>query len=284
MNKTIVLYHANCMDGFGAAWAYHYLSGKTAEYYPMNYGDEIPAPVDEYTDIVMLDFSMKREVIEDLSKLVSSIAIIDHHKSAIEDLKSMPFINNVYLILDNDHSGCILTWNTLFFMRNDIEVPKFLLLIEDRDLWKFTLPHSRAFHAGASLMMKEFDVWDDLVEQDNLLEVINTGTILVKQFDKMVESIASRTDTCTISDITTLSINCPPEYCSETGNYLLKKYKKLEVVLLYYMHGQQVKCSLRGKGLVDCSMIASTYGGGGHKNAAGFTVTVEEFYKEFNIK
>lgn len=284
MNKTIVLYHANCMDGFGAAWAYHYLIGKNAEYYPMNYGDEIPVPVNKDTNIVMLDFSMKAMEIERLSRLVNTIMIVDHHKSAIEDLKSMPIFFNVSLILDNNHSGCVLTWETFSIMRNDIAVPEFLLLIEDRDLWKFTLPHSKAFHAGASLMMKEFDIWDDLVERDNLLEVINTGTILVKQFDKMVESIASRVDTCAISDISTLSINCPPEYCSETGNYLLKKYEKLEVVLLYYMHGQQVKCSLRGKGLVDCSMIASIYGGGGHKNAAGFTVTVEDFYKEFNIK
>jgi phosphoesterase RecJ-like protein len=33
-----------------------------------------------------------------------------------------------------------------------------------------------------------------------------------------------------------------------------------------------VKVSLRGKGDVDVSRIAATFGGGGHPNAAGFTL------------
>jgi phosphoesterase RecJ-like protein len=46
----------------------------------------------------------------------------------------------------------------------------------------------------------------------------------------------------------------------------------VRVACLLREHGPQVKVSLRGKGDVDVQRIAARFGGGGHVNAAGFTV------------
>jgi phosphoesterase RecJ-like protein len=46
----------------------------------------------------------------------------------------------------------------------------------------------------------------------------------------------------------------------------------VRVACLLRARGAQVKVSLRGKGDVDVQRIAATFGGGGHPNAAGFTV------------
>lgn len=47
----------------------------------------------------------------------------------------------------------------------------------------------------------------------------------------------------------------------------------VRVAVLMRQRGGQVKVSLRGKGDVDVQRIAARFGGGGHPNAAGFTVT-----------
>lgn len=46
----------------------------------------------------------------------------------------------------------------------------------------------------------------------------------------------------------------------------------VRVACLLRARGEQVKVSLRGKGDVDVQRIAAKFGGGGHPNAAGFTV------------
>lgn len=43
MNKVLCIYHGNCQDGFGAAWAVrHALGEDMVEFYPGVYQDEAP--------------------------------------------------------------------------------------------------------------------------------------------------------------------------------------------------------------------------------------------------
>src|SRR5260370_39512805 len=50
--------------------------------------------------------------------------------------------------------------------------------------------------------------------------------------------------------------------------------KEIEaVVFLKQVEGEQYRVSMRSKGEIDIAAIAKEYGGGGHKNAAGCTVT-----------
>ena len=51
-----------------------------------------------------------------------------------------------------------------------------------------------------------------------------------------------------------------------------RSIESVRVACLLRERGDQVKVSLRGKGDVDVSRIARTFGGGGHRNAAGCTI------------
>jgi phosphoesterase RecJ-like protein len=51
-----------------------------------------------------------------------------------------------------------------------------------------------------------------------------------------------------------------------------RSVESVRVACLLRERDGQVKVSLRGKGEVDVSAIAATFGGGGHRNAAGFTM------------
>ena len=91
-DKHIVVYHGGCIDGFTSAWvAWRYMlsQGIDAEYYPAYFGGEVPDVRDKH--VYMLDFSYPREQILAMKALAKSFLILDHHKTAEENLKGLPF-------------------------------------------------------------------------------------------------------------------------------------------------------------------------------------------------
>jgi nanoRNase/pAp phosphatase (c-di-AMP/oligoRNAs hydrolase) len=77
------------------------------------------------------------------------------------------------------------------------------------------------------------------------------------------------------------SVNCPGMFASDIGN-ILAKSSPVGVGFTYCTEdGVNMKCSLRGTGQVDVSNLAKILGGGGHHNAAGFTIPVVEFFSTF---
>jgi nanoRNase/pAp phosphatase (c-di-AMP/oligoRNAs hydrolase) len=51
--------------------------------------------------------------------------------------------------------------------------------------------------------------------------------------------------------------------------------------LVYRLVERRVECSLYSLGDFDVAKIAARLGGGGHRNAAGFTVSLEEWISRF---
>ena len=63
---NLVIYHANCTDGFGAAYAAWKLLGDRADYHPAKYGE---APPDvSGKNVVVLDFSYDNATTKKLMK------------------------------------------------------------------------------------------------------------------------------------------------------------------------------------------------------------------------
>lgn len=277
---TIVVYHKNCMDGFGAAFAYWYLVGKHRKedtvYSPMQYGDEFPYElVNQYDDVVVLDFSLSKDATITLCSRVNSVTIIDHHEQAMLEVLPLEFTNpNLKIVFSLLHSGAVLTWRYYATLK-DMPVPKLLLLIEDRDLWNFKMPFSSAFNARASMMQKDFEVWEDMLISENLDHVIETGHHIVKFKEALVEKIAEGKYIDTLMGHTVFFCNCPLELMSDVGNFIAKNNTPTFAVLFHEMGGK-VKYSLRGKGKIDLAALSKGFGGGGHYNAAGFQLSIED--------
>ena len=79
-----VIYHANCTDGFGAAYSAWKLLGNRAEYYACSHGQKPPDV--EGKNVVVLDFSFDNKTTKKLIKLAENLLVIDHHKSAMVEL------------------------------------------------------------------------------------------------------------------------------------------------------------------------------------------------------
>ena len=281
--QAIVYYHANCADGFGAAWAFHQLREDTYEhtqYIPSKY--EVP-PTLEYglgkdINIYILDFSFAPDILVQMCQAVNQVILIDHHKTAIEMLENWPEVlpknSNLYLKLDQTRSGAGLTWD--FFTTKPR--PALINYIEDRDLWKFTLPDSKELNAVIANTEYDFESWSSL--QANLCYdyagLCQVGEHLLAQHSRICNQIIQDARSITIEDSnrnkhTGLACNCTHQFASDVGNLLAIRSGTFGACYFQNAKGD-VKFSLRSNGDYDVSQLAKSYGGGGHKNAAGFTL------------
>lgn len=257
MNENLVIYHKNCLDGFGAAFAAWLYFGNTAEYLPLGYDDAPPDVTDK--NVYILDFSFKRPVLKEMAEKARFIKVIDHHRTAQEELIDLPFA-----YFDMNRSGAVMAYE--YFHAG--EVPRLLLHIQDRDLWQFKLDGAKEITTALyETVTFEFEKWIDL----NLNKLREIGTVLANVHDKEVQSLAKRAHKVNFLDMEGLAVNANAKYSSELGNLLAQQSETFGATYSFSGTRNMWEFSLRSVGDFDVSAIAKHYGGGGHKNAAGFS-------------
>lgn len=259
-----VLYHASCRDGFAAAYAAWKRFKKTKreiEYIPVRYQEPPPRMKDKAT-VYILDFSYPRDILEQLKQRMSDLIVLDHHKTAEMDLKGLD-----YAIFDMDRSGATIAWD---YFHPLTDQPEWLKYIEDRDLWKWKYNESDAITEAIATYPYSFEIWDNF-EINNLL---SEGKGIIRLRDTHIESAVRRPIWQTIGghDIPTLNNNL---FVSHTAHALCKKYPEAAFAACYFdIPDNKRVWSLRSEGDFDVSKIAKIYGGGGHRNAAGYTENI----------
>jgi oligoribonuclease NrnB/cAMP/cGMP phosphodiesterase (DHH superfamily) len=156
MKNIVILYHAKCADGFGSAYAAWKKFGDIAEYIAVRDRKVPPAELAE-KDVYILDFSYPSEVFAEIEHGAKSLTVIDHHKGVEKEVRALK--NHVF---DTGHSGAVLSWN---YFHPSVPVPKLLAYIEDADIWKFELPHSREMSAAIHVSEFDFVRWETLVDE-----------------------------------------------------------------------------------------------------------------------
>jgi len=265
---NLCIYHGNCADGFGAAWVVKRAFGDI-EFYPGVY--QKPPPDVTGKDVVMVDFSYKRPVILEMANIANSILIIDHHKTAYDDLTELP--NNVTVVFDIEHSGSMLTWNYFF---PDQKPPMLLQHIEDRDLWRFVIKDTRNIQASIFSYPYDFNVWDTLMETDLQMLAKEGVAIERKHFKDIKELISVTSRKMFIGGYLVPVANLPYTMSSDAGHELAKGYA-FAACYMDTPNGREFSLRSSDDG-IDVSEIAKQYGGGGHKHAAGFRVSFEKAY------
>ena len=105
--KPLVIYHADCTDGFGAAFAAWTKLGDDAEYVPMQYGEKTPLDPSkiQYEDreVYVLDFSFPRETMERLFANAKRVVWLDHHASVMKEWGEGSVPAGVEVRLSNGH-------------------------------------------------------------------------------------------------------------------------------------------------------------------------------------
>lgn len=267
-----VLYHANCYDGFGAAFAAWKKLGDEATYIPVSYGKP-PPEMPGATKIYILDFSYDVLTTRELAK-DAQVIILDHHKTAQENLAI--FIqeqdenqdNNVWVEFNMNKSGALIAWD---YFHSGEPVPKLIQHISDRDLWQFKIPGSRELHKALVSYPMSFDFWNTFLDNGVVDVLIDEGTTLQRMHKQLVDTIVKGSYVGTIGVHDVPMVNTSIAW-SEVGEAMGEKYPKFPFVATFTYFDDHIMFSLRSKGDFDVSEVAKQFGGGGHKNAAGFKI------------
>lgn len=272
LNHPVIIYHGDCPDGFGAAWAAWKKLGDAATYIAVQHRTLPPREI-EGRDVFTLDYCYPKEIIErELLPKAKSLTVIDHHPSSIEAVATLPGS-----VLDMNHSGAVLSWN---FFHPGVPAPTLLKYVEDTDLWKFALPHSKEISNVLNLKEFGFAEWSRMAEEiekpERFSTLVEHGALLAEKVQKMVDKMVKTAEEVTFEGYKTLMVNAP-FYVSEIGAALVKKLPPIGII--WSRRGGRVVVSLRGDGTVDLNDLAGRYGGGGHHNAAAFSWDEKDFLR-----
>jgi hypothetical protein len=256
-----VIYHADCTDGFGAAYAAWKLLGNRAEYHACKHGTPPPDVADKI--VVILDFSYSNKITKEMIKAAAGLIVIDHHKSAVVELHD---ITNTHF--DMNHSGARLAWD---FFHPGKEAPKFIDYIEDRDLWKWELAYSKEFSAAFDMVPFEFEEFEKFEDDSVFDDSVKRGSYILAYSKTVVKKVCDKAVHRKYEGMDVMVVNSG-HWMSEIGARLSPDCDF--AVIWFYDHKDRIiKVSLRAfHDHIDVSEIAKTYAGGGHRKAAGFTL------------
>jgi oligoribonuclease NrnB/cAMP/cGMP phosphodiesterase (DHH superfamily) len=287
----IIIFHQNCPDGWCAAFIAKMKYPESA-LMGLNHGlpeSELESLFSfvEGKDVLMVDYSLRtRELNDRLNSVAKSFRILDHHKTAQAALEGAS-----YATFDMKRSGAGLAWDYLFgkdapmyggevFLQSR---PWWVNYTEDQDLWNWALPDSQEINAWLMVQPRNIEVWNYITTLDTLTaKALGLG---VRQYiEYYTRSVVAEAQEGVLMfegrNYRTAVLNIPYAGVSEAGNALVKA--GYEIGLAWFERGDGItQFSLRSNkgaegGGVDVSVIAKYYGGGGHRNAAGFQLSLQE--------
>ncbi len=269
----VLLFHGNCPDGFGAAYAFWRKYGDEMEYIPYTHYE--PMPNIENRTVFMADIAFSRQDMLKAKELASEITVIDHHLSAMKELEDLEYCH-----FDLKHSGAMLAWNFNF---PDEKPPLLLRYIEDRDLWNWNLPFAEEVLAAVDSYQMNFEKWNELEARINdpsqVAEILKEGKAILRYNTVLMKRLARNVHSLKIRGYEVPAINTPFFRSELVGDLALTA----DFAAGYHYNGKHYVFSLRSRGDgIDVSEIAATFpGGGGHAKSAGFSVeSLEELSKE----
>jgi oligoribonuclease NrnB/cAMP/cGMP phosphodiesterase (DHH superfamily) len=271
-----VIYHGNCSDGFTSALAcYLYFKasngynkhGNKIEYYPAFHGSMSPNV--EGKNVLICDFSYKEAIILNMISKSKNLLIIDHHKSAEFELKSIPDKNKIF---NMDHSGCVLTWQ---FFYPDQDIPLLFKYVEDNDIWLKQMPNTREITSYIFSLPFDFEEYSKLLDDEHLYSVIPVATGFAKQNKLYIDQSMKHVSKKFIkfdNKYHMVGLVNSSVLKSEIGNCVFSKYPNCDFSGVYSIIDSKITTSLRSTNdRTDVSLIATKLGGGGHRNASGIT-------------
>jgi oligoribonuclease NrnB/cAMP/cGMP phosphodiesterase (DHH superfamily) len=304
--KTVVLYHKSCTDGYVSAlnfYAYYKEKGTLEDvvFIPVQYGERLPdIKILEGNMIYVLDFSFSKEDTIELLRVAGSVSMLDHHKKAIDTLfTGEKFISNsvvenddcagVYLMhtktatlyINNKESGATLAYNEIGILIQNDQIRGRLQYLsdhtKDRDLWIFSLKDTLAVYEYINTFNNNLQLgYEHLLSNDSVVffQMLEKSQTRVDMRNELAKKYANRHQIVDFLGYKIPMVNVTSDFSSIVGDILNKNNS---FALTYATSADKVYVSLRSdKNAIDVNEIAKLFGGGGHVNAAGFSLPIKE--------
>lgn len=292
MTKPLCIYHGNCADGFTAAWAVWKRFGDAFDYHAGVYQN--PPPDVAGRHVILVDFSYKRPVLEQMAESALSVRVLDHHKTAIDDLAGYPSPvpfdaahvdfwlacenapgREITALFDLHRSGAGIAWD---FFHPRTPRPRIVDYVEDRDLWNFELSHSREIAAALFSQPYTFEAWQKFATEiegvGGFASLAREGAAIERKHHKdIAELVAVCKRRVVIGGVEVWAASLPYTLTSDAGN-LMAQGEPFAACYWDTPDGRVFSLRSTPEG-ADVSEVAKQYGGGGHRNAAGFRIPLD---------
>lgn len=286
-NKVLVISHEDDMDGLGGV-ILGYLAFKDIDYMLIHVKEQTEI-VDfvknsNYEKVFITDLGLEDKIADEINELGMNILHFDHHETNVYASK---YAFSTVEIQRNGISTCGTELFYLYLKENN--------LLKDNALIKRFVEDTRAY-----------DNWDwvknnnvEANDLNKLFSIVGIDTYISKMVDKLRNNnkdIFDETDKYLIElntqeekklielsdksliirekDGLKFGIVFGNKFLSIIGNTLCNRHPELDYMLL--IDPLEKKVSLRSV-RIDVSKVAESYGGGGHKYAAGFSLNEEIF-------
>lgn len=288
-----IFYHEKDLDGWASGAITHYyfekLTEKKVELIPYDYHKEYKLPSmlnEEAESIYFVDCSADPNYLEEVDREYNNIFVLDHHKSFIEKIDGYSFKGRQEIGI----AGCQIVWNFFFPKENE---PVFISLLGIYDIWDnedrtYWNENVMPFQMGMRLRATEpntisgFSFWREKI--DNYFEnkkneisiswetsIIKEGRVILeyqRNEDRKVVKLNSFEGTFEGYNIIALNN-------TRTNSQVFDSVwdpERHDIMFMWYnVGGEKYIVSLyTKKDDMDVSLIAKDFGGGGHKQAAGF--------------
>jgi oligoribonuclease NrnB/cAMP/cGMP phosphodiesterase (DHH superfamily) len=281
--RKICIYHAGCPDGFGAAWATRQGWGDDTVFIARGHDDALRA--DPFTgDLVLFaDIAPPPDSYRPLADAVGELVVLDHHVSARDRFEAVPGLARElreaghFVHFDLGHSGAMLAWRHFF---PDEPAPPLLGYVEDQDLWNWKLPHSREVNAAIASRPRSFESWDALASR-SVEDLAAEGRPIVRMQRQEVERALRSAHPVSIGSHRVEAVNSRFQRAEIGHELACRAAHGVPCGAVYRLTGSRVDISVYSVGDFDAGALAGLHGGGGHRNAAGFSVTLEDWMGDF---
>ena len=230
-----------------------------------------------------VDITPSNDELRAVGEVAAEVVVLDHHISSRDRYQEDIGLVNAMealghrIIFDMDHSGAVLTWKHCF---PSDPVPELLLYIQDRDLWQWRLPLSREVTAALDSYPRDYATWDGLAERPTQ-ELAREGEPILRANRVEVERLLQNATPVEIDGQRMEAVNAS-NLRSSVGHELAKRSAHgVPIGCVYRSVGDRIYATLYSIGEFDVASLATGYGGGGHRNAAGFSVPMREWLEEF---
>lgn len=288
--SSAVVFHFPCLDGTAAAWVALHSFARDAVMFPCSPGGP-PPDVSGFDLVFVVDISFPADVMRSWAGTNGKVIVLDHHVSAAKGLTGTgllaglgsslrrlvdPGFSGISVSVVDDRSGAGLAALAASASGQADVVPELVWDVEDKDLWRWSIPGSRAVCAAVGSQLEGLGVDAALSEFGRLSRVrrallLSRGAVLLGEQDRKVEGMVDGARFMVVAGYRVPYVVAEgPGLGSAVGEALLRRFPDAPFAAFVSGSGP-FRVSLRSEDVrCDVSEVAQSFGGGGHRNAAGF--------------
>jgi len=281
--KKLIISHISDIDGMGSV-VLGFLAFKKIDYCLIEIKEQTEMlefiKNSNYEQIYICDLGLEDKIGDEINGLNKNILLFDHHKSNM--YVSKYDWATVEVTLNNRlTSGTELFYDYLVkeeLLKPNQATTEFVELIRSFDTWDWNRTNNTRANDLTSLftMLGTTEFINYFVTNLPILESFEYSQehqFLINLREKEINELKQVCNQSVIKimfeDLIAGVVFCD-RHSSNIGNYLCQN-QEIDFAMIVNLLENRV--SLRSEGEIDVGVIAKKYGGGGHKNAAGFSLT-----------